>query len=89
MIEVKDLPQHVLDAIHKYKKENETFDVFPAMIVVNGRKYYFVEYHPSGQLMVNEDGKVPRFEEVKYAFEIGNTVNSQVQTQLTTDTFPC
>ncbi|BCU80334.1 hypothetical protein JIR001_01170 [Polycladomyces abyssicola] len=80
MIEVKDLPQHVLDAIHKYKKGNESIEVFPAMIVLNGQKYYLVEYLPSGQIIITKDGKVPRFQEVEYAFILGNRVNNQVQT---------
>lgn len=28
MIEVKDLPQHILDVIYKYRKDGDKLDVF-------------------------------------------------------------
>lgn len=64
MITEKSLPSHIKEVVLKYKLTDEDYEVFPSMIVVDGKRYYAIVYSSAGKLIIDEDGKVSPLNEV-------------------------
>jgi len=58
MITEENLPSHIKEVVFQYKQPGEKFEVFPSLIVVDGKRYYAIVYSSSKKLIICESGEV-------------------------------
>lgn len=81
MIRMHNLPEHIKEALKPFYSENEKPDVFPSKFNVDGRLFYYFTFAPDAeQLILKEDGDVPRLEEIKREALIFNSYNGSIET---------
>jgi hypothetical protein len=81
VIRMHNLPEHIKEALKPFYSENEKPDVFPSKFNVDGRLFYYFTFAPDPeQLILMEDGNVPRLEEIKREALIFNSYNGSIET---------
>ncbi|PWW17613.1 hypothetical protein DFO73_12415 [Cytobacillus oceanisediminis] len=81
MIRMHNIPESIKESLKPYYKENETPDVFPAKFNIGGKLYYYFTFAPAEeQLIMENDGTVPRVDEVKNTAVITSSYNGCIET---------
>jgi hypothetical protein len=81
MIRMHNIPDSIKESLKPYYKEREKPDVFPARFNIGGKLYYYFAFAPAEeQLVMENDGTVPLFEEVKNIAVITNSFNVCIET---------
>lgn len=75
MITEESLPAHIKEVVFRYKHPGEKYEVFPSLIVVDGKRYYAIVYSSAEKLIICENGEVlPLNEVVKPALIVPATL---------------
>lgn len=83
MIRMHHLPDHISESLKSYYQKDETPDVFPAKFSIEGARYYFFTFAPvAEQLIIKEDGSVPKFNEIKHINLLATDYNYSIEFML-------
>ncbi len=80
MIRMQHLQEHILESLKPYYQKDETPDVFPAKFSIEGGMYYFFTFAPAAeQLIMKEDGSVPKYNEIKHINLLATDYNYSIE----------
>ncbi|MBP2241755.1 hypothetical protein J2Z40_002327 [Cytobacillus eiseniae] len=81
MIRMDNIPEHIKASLQSFYKTSEKPDVFPSKFQIDGELYYYFAFAPAAeQLIMREDGGVPRFHQVQREALIFNSYNTSIET---------